>query len=200
MMKRVATAFLLLVVLGCQDQGRLVPLPPGATVLCFGDSITFGTGAEPGKSYPDELARLINRNVINSGIPGETSGEGLERLSGELVRCQPKLLILCSGANDILRRLDLGQAAANVREMVKLAKGQGIDVVLIAVPRWELGLTPAPFYRDIGKEFGIPVEEKILKKVLERPDLKADPVHPNAAGYRKIAEAVAALIAKNGGV
>jgi lysophospholipase L1-like esterase len=169
-------------------------------VLCFGDSLTFGSGAEPGKSYPDKLARLINRPVMNAGIPGETSGEALARLPAELDRSQPKLLILCSGANDILRRMDQKLAAANVREMVKLAKGRGIDVILIAVPQWGLGLTSAPFYREIGTEFAIPVEEKILKKVLERRDLKSDEVHPNAAGYRKIAEAVAALLARSGGV
>ena len=199
-MKHIAAAFLLLVILGCLDQGRLTPLPQGATVLCFGDSLTYGSGAEPGKSYPDELARLINRPVVNAGIPGETSGEALTRLPGELDRVNPKLLILCSGANDILRRMDLNQAAANVREMVKLAKGRGIDVALIAVPRWGLGLTPARFYREVGTECAVPVEEKILKKVLERRDLKSDEIHPNAAGYRKIAEAVAALLARNGGV
>ena len=200
MSKRLGAALIMMVILGCRDPGRLVPLSPGATVLCFGDSLTFGTGAEPGKSYPDELARLINRPVINAGIPGETSGEALVRLAGELERSRPKLLILCTGANDILRRMDLGQAAANVREMVKLARERKIDVVLIAVPQWGLGLAPAPFYREVGKELDVPVEERVLVKVLQRADLKADQIHPNAGGYRKIAEAVAAVIAKQGGV
>ena len=200
MSKKFCATLIMLVVLGCRDPARLIPLSPGATVLCFGDSLTFGTGAEPGKSYPDELARLINRQVINAGIPGETSGEALARLAGELDHSRPKLLILCTGANDILRRMDLGQAAANVREMVKLARERKIDVVLIAVPQWGLGLTPAPFYREVGKELSVPVEERVLAKVLQRTDLKADQVHPNAGGYRKIAEAVAAMIAKQGGM
>ena len=200
MSKKFCATLIMLVVLGCRDPARLVPLSPGDTVLCFGDSLTFGTGADPGKSYPDELARLINRQVINAGIPGETSGEALARLAGELDHSRPKLLILCTGANDILRRMDLGQAAANVREMVKLARERKIDVVLIAVPQWGLGLTPAPFYREVGKELSVPVEERVLAKVLQRTDLKADQVHPNAGGYRKIAEAVAAMIAKQGGM
>ena len=199
-MKCLVVLSFLLTVVGCTSKNGLAPLSSNATVLCFGDSLTYGTGAEPGKSYPDELARLINRPVVNAGIPGETSGEALARLPGELDRVKPKLIVLCSGANDILRRMDLNIAAVNVREMVLLAKGKGIDVVLIAVPRWGLGLTSAPFYREIGAECGVPVEDKILKKVLERSDLKSDEVHPNAAGYRKIAEAVAALLAKNGGV
>ena len=137
---------------GCTSGTRLAPLPPEATVLCFGDSLTYGTGAESGNSYPDELGRLIGRTVVNVGIPGETSGEALARLPGELDRTQPKLLILCSGANDILRHLDLNQAAANLREMVKLTQRRGIGVVLIGVPHWGMGHLQTPFYATNDRE------------------------------------------------
>ena len=189
-----------LMLTGCNGKGALPPLAGDATILCFGDSLTYGTGAEPGKSYPDELARLVGRPTVNAGIPGETSGEALERLPGVLDRVQPKLLILCSGANDILRRMDLNQAAANLREMVRLAQGRGIPVVLIGVPQWGLGLQPAPFYRTVAAELQVPLENRVLARVLARSELKADPVHPNDAGYRKIAEAVAALIGRSGGI
>ena len=197
-MKRIAVFLLLLVILGCRD--RLKPLSSDATILCFGDSLTYGTGAEPGKSYPDELARLINRPVVNAGIPGETSGEALARLPGELDRTQPKLLILCSGANDILRRMDLNQASANLREMVKLAQARGIDVALLGVPHWGLGLQPTPLYQVVAEELHVPLENKAFAKVLSRDDLKADPVHPNTAGYRKIAKDVAALLVRSGAI
>ncbi len=200
-MKRFLAGFALLFgLVGCKDTASLAPLSTDAVVLCFGDSLTYGTGAEPGNSYPDELARLINRQVVNSGIPGETSGEALARLPGELDRTQPKLLILCSGANDILRRMDLNQAAANLREMVKLAQGRGIGVVLIGVPHWGFGLQPTAFYGALAGELNVPLENKVFAKVLANDELKADPVHPNAAGYRKVAKAVAALLARSGGV
>ncbi len=185
---------------GCTSGARLAPLPPDATVLCFGDSLTYGTGAEPGSSYPDELARLIGRTVVNAGIPGETSGEALARLPGELDRVQPKLLVLCSGANDILRHMDLNRAAANLREMVKLAQGRGIGVILIGVPHWGLGLLPTPFYATIARETGVPLENRVFAKILAQRELKSDPIHPNSAGYRKVAQAVAALMARSGGV
>jgi acyl-CoA thioesterase-1 len=199
-MKFIIIGVLMAAIAGCGERNRLSPLPVDATVLCFGDSLTYGTGAEHGRSYPEELARLINRPVVNAGIPGETSGEALNRLQGELDMTRPKLLILCSGANDILRRMDLNRAAANVREMVMLAKGRGIEVVLVGVPHWGLGLQPTPFYRAIADELNVPLENKILAKVLAKDSLRADQVHPNAAGYRKIAEAVASLLARNGGV
>ncbi len=195
----VAMAFLLLL-FGCKAENGLAPLSSDAVVLCFGDSLTYGTGAEPGQGYPEELARLINRPVVNSGIPGETSGEALARLPGELDRTQPKLLILCSGANDILRHMELNQAAANLREMVRLAQGKGIGVLLIGVPHWGLGLRPTPFYDVVARELNVPLENRVFAKVLAKGELKADPVHPNAAGYRKVAEAVASLLARSGGV
>jgi acyl-CoA thioesterase I len=192
-------AFLLSLV-GCRAENRLTPLSSDAVVLCFGDSLTFGTGAEPGQSYPDVLPRLINRPVVNAGIPGETSGEALARLPGELDRVQPRLLILCTGANDILRHMDLKQAAGNLREMVKLARGRGIEVVLIGVPHWEVGLQPTPFYGAVAQELNVPLENRVFAKVLARSELKGDEIHPNAAGYRKVAEAVVSLLARSGGV
>ena len=200
MIRRLKLLLFLLSLVGCTSGARLTSLPSDAAVLCFGDSLTYGTGAEPGGSYPDELGRLIGRKVINSGIPGETSGEALARLPGELDRIRPKLLILCSGANDILQHLDLRQTAANLREMVKLAQGRGIGVVLIAVPQWGLGLLPTPFYANIARELGVPLENRVFAKILVKDELKSDPVHPNAAGYRKVAQAVAALITRSGGI
>ncbi len=185
---------------GCNYSAKLAPLSPNAVVLCFGDSLTYGTGAEPGSSYPDELAKLINRTVVNAGIPGETSGEALARLPGELDRTQPKLLILCTGANDILRRMELKQTAANLREMVKLARGRGIGVFLIGVPHWGLGLQPTPFYGALARELDLPLENRVFAKILAKDELKSDPIHPNAAGYRKVAQAVAALLARSGGI
>lgn len=186
--------------MGCRDGNGLSSLPPDAVILCFGDSLTYGTGAEPGNSYPDELGRLINRPVVNAGIPGETSEDAVKRLPAELDRVNPKLLILCTGANDILRRMDLERTTANLREMVRLARDRGVQVVLIGVPHWGLGLQPTPLYGMIAEELNVPLENKILGKVLAKNALKSDPVHPNSSGYRKIAEAVAALLAKNGGV
>jgi len=199
-MMRWIVLLLLFSSVGCKEQNGIAPLSSDAVILCFGDSLTYGTGAEPGKSYPDELARLINRPVVNAGVPGETSGEALARLPGELDRTQPKLLILCSGANDILRRMDLKQTAANLREMVKLAQGRGIGVVLVGVPHWGLGLVPTHFYRTVAEECNVPLDNKVFAKVLAASELKADPVHPNAAGYRKVAVAVADLLARHGGV
>ena len=166
----------------------------------FGDSLTYGTGAAPEESYPAILERLVGRRVVNEGVPGEISGEGLERLPEVLEREKPTLLILCHGANDLLRFLDKRQVAANLRAMIRLAREKGTAVVLVAVPSPGITLSPAPLYREIAAGMGLLIEEEVLTMVLSDGSLKSDYIHPNAAGYRRLAESIAALLRKSGAV
>jgi lysophospholipase L1-like esterase len=179
---------------------KLDKLSADAVVLAFGDSLTFGTGAPPDSSYPAVLETLIARKVWSASVPGEVSAAGLARLPAALDQYQPRLLILCHGGNDFLRKLGDAQAAENLRAMIRLARQRGIDVVLIAVPK--PGLLPAPpdFYADIAKEFGLPHEDVALKTILRDNELKSDIAHPNAKGYAKLAQAIAALLKKSGAV
>ncbi|HEY6837915.1 MAG TPA: arylesterase [Geobacteraceae bacterium] len=183
---------------GCSPTTALPALPADAVVLAFGDSITYGTGAAAQESYPAVLAVLINRRVVNAGVPGEITSEGLARLPEVLDREKPALLILCHGGNDILRHLDERQTAENLRAMVRLARERGIAVVLLGVPAFSLSLTPPPFYREVATETGIPFDGKSLPRILGKGSLKSDYIHPNAAGYRELAQAVAKLLRKNG--
>jgi acyl-CoA thioesterase I len=184
----------------CGKPPALPFLETNANVLAFGDSLTFGTGANPHESYPAKLKTLINRNVIGAGVPGEVSEEGLARLPAMLDEHQPKLMILCHGGNDFLRKLDEGKAAANVRAMVKLAKDRGIAVMLLATPKPGLSVSPPKFYGEIAKEFSLPINDGVLRKVLTDNSLKSDLVHPNAQGYAVIAEELAKLMKAAGAV
>jgi lysophospholipase L1-like esterase len=195
----VAALLVLFSFTGCtRKSGKLSPLPPDAVVLAFGDSITYGTGASPGESYPVVLARLTDRTVINAGVPGEMSAEGLQRLPAALDNYRPALLLLCLGGNDFLHNLDDRQTADNVRAMVRLAKERGIETLLIGVPKPALLPAPPPFYREIAREFGVPYEGEVLKKILTDNSLKADYIHPNREGYKVLAETVLALMKKSG--
>jgi lysophospholipase L1-like esterase len=192
--------FALLLIPGCGKQPRLQPLAPDAVVLAFGDSLTFGTGADERDSYPAQLALLIGRKVARAGVPGEISGDGLKRLPDALDEHQPALLVLCHGGNDFLRRLSKQQIAANVRAMIRLAKSRSVAVVLIGTPEPGFSVTPPEFYGEIAKEFGIPYEDSVIGKILRDASLKSDPIHPNARGYRLIAERLAELLKKAGAV
>jgi lysophospholipase L1-like esterase len=179
---------------------RLPKLDEAGVILAFGDSLTFGTGASPQQAYPAALERKLSRKVVAAGVPGETTEEGLRRLPGVLDEVRPQLLVLCHGGNDFLRRLDEGKAADNVREMVRIAQGQGVAVVLLSTPKPGFGAQKVRFYEEIGREFAIPVETDVIADVLTSNKYKSDLVHPNVAGYARIAEAVADLLRKAGAV
>ncbi len=193
-------AVLALLLSGCGQPPKLQPLAPDAVVLAFGDSLTYGTGASEEESYPAQLARVTSRRVVREGVPGELSAAGLARLAALLDEHQPRLLLLCHGGNDFLRRLPKEQAAENLRAMIRLAKARGIEVLLIGTPEPGFAVTPAAFYGEIAKEFRIPYEGDVLGKILRDSSLKADQVHPNAKGYRFMAERVADLLRKSGAI
>ena len=183
-----------------RNSAKLARLASDAVVLAFGDSLTFGTGAANGQSYPAQLERMIGRKVVASGIPGEVSAAGLARLPAVLDEVRPKLVVLCHGGNDILRRMSDGQTADNLKAMIRLIKSRGADVILIGVPKPGLFPSTADFYGDVAGEFGIPYEDGVLKKVLTDSSLKSDAVHPNGLGYGKVAEAVSNILRSSGAI
>jgi acyl-CoA thioesterase-1 len=185
---------------GCGDNPRLARLAPDAVVLAFGDSLTYGTGASEAESYPAQLERLIGRQVVRAGVPGEASAQALERLPAALEEFRPKLLLLCIGGNDFLRNLGQAQVAANLRRMIAMARGKGSEVLLIGTPEKGLLVRPPKFYAEIAAELGVPYEGQVIGEILRNAELKSDPVHPNARGYRLMAERVAELLRKAGAV
>ncbi len=179
------------------------PLPRLAAsdvVLAFGDSLTYGTGATPDEAYPKVLSSLIGRPVVGAGVPGETTVDGLERLPAVLDEVKPRLLLLCMGGNDMLHKMEFAGIESNLRAMAQLAKARGIGVVLIGVPTPELFGGPPAFYDRIAKELSLPLENKALNDILFDRSLKSDMIHPNAAGYRRFAQALADLLRKAGAV
>jgi acyl-CoA thioesterase-1 len=192
--------FFLLVLAGCGDRPKMERLPTDAVLLAFGDSLTFGTGANEDESYPAQLERLIGRRVVRAGVPGEVTAQALARLPEALDEHAPRLLLLCIGGNDFLRRLGNQQAERNVREMVKLATSRGVAVMLIGTPEPGFTVSPPAFYAGIAREFRLAYEEGIIGQVLKDASLKADPIHPNARGYRLIAERLAEQLKQGGAI
>jgi acyl-CoA thioesterase I len=197
-----ALLLLLLAVLlaGCTKPAEIERLPSDAVVLAFGDSLTYGTGASEHESYPAQLEQLIGRRVVRAGVPGEVTAQALRRLPGMLDEHSPRLLLLCIGGNDFLHRLGNRQAEENVRAMVELARSRGVDVLLIGTPEPGFAVTPPAFYAAIATEFRLAYEKAAVGDVLKDASLRSDPIHPNARGYRIIAERVAAALKKSGAI
>lgn len=185
---------------GCERVPQLTPLAAGATVLAFGDSLTYGSGADRDQSYPAQLAALTGLRVINAGVPGEISAAGLRRLPGLFDRYQPRLLILCHGGNDILRRMPAADTVDHLQAMIDIARSRNIDVILIAVPEPALWMSSANFYDELAQRNQIPIENHSLAEILASAALKSDRVHPNAQGYQQLAKAIANLLVQTGAI
>lgn len=191
---------LALLLTGCgRDIPQLMPLEDDAVILAFGDSLTYGSGVEADNSYPAVLERLSGYRVINAGVPGERTPAGVARLPRVLEAYQPKLLILCHGGNDMLRKQSMAAMQANLETMIQLARERGIQVVLLGVPRPALfGLESAEPYYAVADSIGVPLEDAIIPEVLSDTGLKSDQIHPNAEGYRLIAAALHRLLREEG--
>ena len=186
---------LLLLCGGCgRDRPRLRPLGDEAVVVAFGDSLTAGVDVSPNETYPAWLADRLGCRVVNSGVPGERTDAGLRRLPEVLRQYQPDLVILCPGGNDLLQRRDEGEIIANLERMIAMIQARNADLLIIGVPRPGWILKTAPMYRKLAREHRIVYEDRMVAKILSTPSLKSDPIHPNAEGNRRWAEALATLI------
>jgi len=187
-----------LLLAACSSQPQLQKLPPDATILAFGDSLTYGSGAARDESYPAVLSQLTGLEVINAGVPGEVTSQGVKRLPELLDEHLPMLLILCHGGNDLLRKQDLNRAADNIRSMITMARERGVAVLMLAVPKPGVFLTPPPLYEEIASEMGVPIAVDTIPEILSDRSLKSDTIHPNSDGYRLMAKEIFQLIKEVG--
>lgn len=174
------------------------PLALDATVLAYGDSLTYGKGARS-SAYPLVLERLINRRVINAGVSGEVSSSGLQRLGKVLKQYHPALVILCHGGNDILRRKSKEMLKENLRKMIALSKKSGAEVLLVGVPGFALlGANTLALYSELSEEESVMYEGEVLEKIENDSSLKSDQIHPNAEGYKMMAASFKAVLKEHG--
>lgn len=190
--------FVSLFLLGCSDP-KLTFIPKNEVILAFGDSLTYGVGVDEDNAYPSVLEQLSQRSVVNGGISGEVTEQGLARLPETLDEFRPHTLILIEGGNDILRNYNLTTTKQNLRAMIQLALSRNIQVVLVAVPAKNIFSNQASLYKELAEEFNLAYQDNIIGSLLRSPKYKSDPIHFNEAGYRKLAESIYTLIKENGG-
>jgi acyl-CoA thioesterase I len=173
---------------------------PRPAVVAFGDSLSAGFGADPGKSYPDFLQKEIDArgyryHVVNAGVSGDTTTDGLER-AGTVAALKPTIVIVEFGGNDGLRGLPVGTTRANLEQIIVAMQKAGAKVVLA-------GMTLPPnygpdyirsfedVYRDLAKQYRVPLLPFLLRGVGGHPDLmQRDGIHPTAEGNRIVAQNV----------
>jgi acyl-CoA thioesterase I len=196
---KILSVIIIVLLSACGDAPQqLSKLSSDAVVLAFGDSLTYGNGAKENESYPAVLQALSGLKVINAGISGEESEPGLKRLPGVLEEYQPKLLILCHGGNDLLRKKSVNEMESNIRQMIQLAKDKNIPVVLLGVPKPGLFLSSFEVYKKIADSTDVIFIEDLIPGILGDKSLKSDTVHPNKDGYRVMAETIYSVLQESG--
>jgi acyl-CoA thioesterase-1 len=184
-----------LVVAGC-GKHREEALPSGSVVLALGDSLTEGAGVSPEQAWPNLLAAKTGWTVVNGGKSGDTSAMALARLPQLLDEHHPALVLVTLGGNDMLRRLPQEETVANLESIISLIKAHNAKVVLLATPNPSLmgavfhNLSAPDFYRAIAQQQNVALIEDAIPEVLSDPELKVDPLHPNAAGHALLAEKI----------
>ncbi len=185
---------LLMQVAACGRDAYFKAMPAHARVVILGDSLTYGTGANAGEDYPSILASKTGWHIVNAGVPGNTSANGLEHLPAILAEDKIDLLIVELGGNDFIHQLPVNDTAQNLKAILAQAKARKIPSLLLAIPEFSpfgaaIGhLSDHPIYQKIAEETATPLVEDVFAEVLGNNALKSDPIHPNAEGYRAVAD------------
>ena len=170
--------------------------PQGDVIVMFGDSLVAGVGASKGGDLPSLLTAKIGQQVINMGIPGETTSKGLERL-GSVLEQNPKVVIVLLGGNDFLQRIKMVETFQNLDSIVTQIQASGAVVVLLGIRG---GLVSDPYeeeFEKIAKQRGALYVSDVLDGIFGYPELMSDSIHPNDAGYQKIADRIIPVLKKS---
>lgn len=186
------------------DRAKYPPLPPGSVVLAFGDSVTWGTGAVHGEDYPSRLAALSGWKIENAGVPGDLAATARNRIDEALDEHTPRLVLVELGGNDFLRRRPERDVAEDLRAILRSVKAAGAQPVLVAVPAFSPvgaatgNLKDSAIYRALADEEAVPLVDAVFADILSDASLRADPIHPNAQGYLRLAEGIADALRDHG--
>lgn len=171
-------------------------------IVAVGDSLTYGYGTTLDKSYPAVLSGLINMNVVNEGINGDTSSGVLGRIDQIIKEQNPKMIIVGIGGNDMLRRTPREETVRNITEIIQIIKASNIIPIILAEPEPSVlgaavgNLNDATFYKEIAKQEDVFIIENTFSKYLSNNDYKSDPIHLNEKGYALVAQDVRDFLVK----
>lgn len=175
------------------------PTERSITITAFGDSLTEGYKLTPQESYPAQLESYLKENgysgvrVINKGVSGNTSSDGVLRLD-DVLGTEAHIYIVALGANDGLRRMSVDDMRRNLETIISKLKSSGATIILAGVDAPALVSGPygkafEQVYEDIASTHNVTLIDNLLAGVSYRPSLNLeDMLHPNAQGYAIVAK------------
>lgn len=182
------------------SNSSLAPPDTRPVIVAFGDSLSAGLGVPPGRSYPDDLQRLLDAggyhyHVVNLGVSGDTTTDGIQRLP-DVLAAKPDIVILEFGGNDGLRGLPVSTSRANQITMIQTLQRVGIRILLagMTLPRNygpDYIQSFERIYTELAAQFHTALIPFLLEGVGGHPDLtQSDGIHPTAAGCEIVASNV----------
>ena len=161
----------------------------GYTVVAFGDSLTYGKGASRAETYPARLAQLSGKQVVNLGLSGDTAAAAPKRLP-QVLEQNPYLVLIEFGGNDFMRSVPFEQTKAAMTQMVDAVQASGAIAVIVDTGGYYGMRKYTKAYKKLAKEKGAVFVPGILDGIFGEKELMSDQIHPNAAGYKRVADKV----------
>jgi len=185
---------------GCKENGPTAPGRASQVIVAFGDSLTSGPGLRPDETYPALLQKRIagegrDYRVVNAGVTGDTSSDGLARFDAALAP-GTEIVILAIGGNDGLRKVPIATVERNISTMIERAQARGVDVLLCQMEAPPLGglsytLEFHRIFTRLAERHHVPLVPFFLLGIFGNNELDLnDTLHPNAAGHKVIADAI----------
>lgn len=218
----------LLLMLGASHQIEAQEIPPArktqaklqrgepTTIVCLGDSVTgvyYHTGGQ--RAYTDMLGLALKRSypqanvtMVNAGISGHTTSNGLERLDKDVLKHRPDLVTIMFGLNDVTR-VPPDQYRQNLKTLISRCQATGSEVML-CTPNNVINTSDRPIEKleqycaiihEVGRELSVPVSDcyRGLEAFRKQAPLAwrlllSDEIHPNLDGHKRMAEILAQSI------
>lgn len=161
----------------------------GSTIVAFGDSLVQGVGATKDNDFVKVLEGMIKQPIINMGVSGNTTAQGLKRLD-EVIEKNPKIVLVLLGGNDFLRKVPIEETFANLETIISRLQENETTVVLLGIRG---GLLNDPYkekFEKLAKEKNVSYVPDVLSGLLGKKQYMSDAIHPNDLGYKKIAEKI----------
>ncbi len=161
----------------------------GTSIVVFGDSLAEGVGADRGKDISSLLSERINQPIINLGVSGNTTADGLARVE-TLLQADPKVVIILLGGNDAIRRIPVEETFLNLKRIIEKINQSGAAVILVAEPGGLYGNQYEKEYERLAEELKTFYIPNILSGIIGRPEFMSDYIHPNSTGYEMMVEKI----------
>ncbi|MCD2449784.1 GDSL-type esterase/lipase family protein [Methylicorpusculum oleiharenae] len=171
-----------------------ISLPRNATILAFGDNLTYGTTLTDPNAYPNILSELTLLPVINGGKTKELTRDAIARLIELLDQQHPDLVILAHGGSDMQNNIQHEETITNLEAMIIEIKNRNIKVLLLGLPSHPQSGFSASFYQQLATRQNVPVELDLVPDLMKDPALTADTLRLNETGNEKLAESLHNLI------